>query len=141
MKPNSAAGTTSTSGDFSNGAPVEEGATRPFPISNVATWKPSTASGSSKAYTVAPVIAGQVCAASPEFIDVDSMRPMFGVRRTTTFRLLKEGLIKGVLIRREGGKSGRRLISTASVREYFARQMVEEERERGGKGSEIAHEK
>jgi len=55
----------------------------------------------------------------PEFIEPRLMKSMFGIGRTTTYQLIKEGAIRSALVRRRGRVSGKRLIDVASVREYL----------------------
>jgi hypothetical protein len=66
--------------------------------------------------TTAPVV--QACGAV-EFVDVDGLRSMFGIKRSLAYELLGAGLIRGVSLRREGRTRGKRLFSVSSVRAYL----------------------
>jgi hypothetical protein len=58
-----------------------------------------------------------------EFGDVSMVERLFGVKRTRTFELLRQGVIKSVLLGGEGSKRGRRLIHLPSVREFLMKKM------------------
>lgn len=70
--------------------------------------------------TIEPVQVG------PEFCEVDMLYPLFGIRRTMTYRGLKEGWFKSVLIRQPGNKSGKRLIYVESVRQWLLSKMAKQ---------------
>ncbi len=74
-----------------------------------------------KQLTTAPVEAGAV--AGPEFIRMADGRKLFGLSRTYLYNLLAAGLIKGVNLRKPGCKTGVRLLSVQSIRDYLASQM------------------
>jgi len=57
---------------------------------------------------------------APEFLDVDGLRAVFGIRRSLAYDLLGLGLIRGVSLRRKGKTRGKRLFDAASVRAYLA---------------------
>ena len=72
-------------------------------------------------YTSAPITAGAM--ATAEFIRIHDCKSLFGVKRGLAYRWLKEGLIKGVCIRKKGAKTGIRLIHVASLRAFLLSQM------------------
>ena len=45
----------------------------------------------------------------PEFVDVDGLRRGFGIRRSLAYQLLRDGLIRGVSLRRRNHVRGKRL--------------------------------
>jgi hypothetical protein len=61
--------------------------------------------------------------AMPEFVDVQGARLYFGIRQSLLYRLLSEGKISGVSIRRRGKTRGRRLFSCESIRAFLATQI------------------
>jgi hypothetical protein len=54
-----------------------------------------------------------------EFVDVDGLRAMFGIKRSLAYELLGTGDIRGVSLRRKGRTRGKRLFDVASVRSYL----------------------
>ena len=77
-----------------------------------------------------PFTSGAVVA-GPEFLPADGIRHMFGVSRSTLYRLCSEGLIRSVNLRRRGFASGRRLFAVDSVRDLIRGEM--EKQEKAGK--------
>jgi hypothetical protein len=73
--------------------------------------------------TTAPVQSGNLNGVLPEFGRVADCTQLFGLRRGTLYNLLRDGKIKGVLLRVRGQKSGVRLFDLASVREFIRREM------------------
>lgn len=71
--------------------------------------------------TTAPIRPADVSGVEPEFCRVSDLRLLFGLRRGTVYNLLHEGEIESVCLRRRGRRSGVRLISVASVREFLKR--------------------
>jgi hypothetical protein len=67
--------------------------------------------------TIVPVAISD--GASPEFVDVEGLRQRFGIRRSLAYALLKDGVIRGVSLRRRGQVRGKRLFDVQSVREYL----------------------
>src|SRR5215475_14125874 len=66
---------------------------------------------------VAAVASGQWRDA--EFVDLDGLRERFGLKRSLAYKLLNEGVIKGVSLRRRGSVRGKRLFVVESVREFL----------------------
>lgn len=66
--------------------------------------------------TVAPIAASQ-CEA--EFIKVNGALQLSGLGRTLLFGYLKTGEIKSVLLRKRGARTGVRLVSVQSLREFL----------------------
>ena len=54
-----------------------------------------------------------------EFVDFVGLEKKFGIRRSTAYNLLKDGVIRGVSLRRRGRTRGKRLFDVQSVREYL----------------------
>ena len=75
-------------------------------------------------YTSAPVKPADAGDVQPEFVRVTDTRRLFGFGRTTTYNLAEAGLIRTILLRRPGQKSGMRLVDCASVREYLRGQTT-----------------
>jgi hypothetical protein len=67
--------------------------------------------------TTAPVAASTIH--NPEFVDVQGLRELFGIKRSLGYALLKDNKIKGVSLRRRGQSRGKRLFDVASVREFL----------------------
>lgn len=61
--------------------------------------------------------------ADPEFVDVDGLRRLFGIKRSLAYVLLNEGSIKSVSLRRRGAVRGKRLFSVHSVRAFLNSRM------------------
>lgn len=72
--------------------------------------------------TTAPVQAGDTTGVQPEFGRWKDVKHLYGIPRGTGYNLLRAGLIKGVLLRSTGTKSGLRLIDLGSVRAYIQQQ-------------------
>ena len=73
--------------------------------------------------TTAPVERGDFTGLSPEFGRVPDVQKLFGIKRGCCYALLRDGKIRGALLRVKGRKSGVRLISIPSVRDYINSQM------------------
>jgi hypothetical protein len=58
-----------------------------------------------------------------EFTDSPGAYRIFSLKRTYLYLLEKEGLIRGVSLRRRGTGRGKRLWSIDSIRSYLASQM------------------
>jgi len=69
-----------------------------------------------------PVQPGNFTGAVPEFGRIADVTRHFGIKRGTLYNLLKDGKVRGVLLRVRGQKSGVRLIEMASVRAYILSQ-------------------
>lgn len=63
--------------------------------------------------TVAPINSGA------EWIRPASVPPFCGIGRSVLFELIRDGVIKSVMLRRKGASKGSRLISVASLRSYI----------------------
>lgn len=74
--------------------------------------------------TTAPVQAGDFSQTNQEFGRVADVARQFGLKRGTTYNLLADGKITGVLLRVRGKTSGVRLIHMASVRAYILSQFT-----------------
>lgn len=73
--------------------------------------------------TTAPVQAGESNATTPEFGRWQDLQRVYSIKRGTAYNLLKDGKIKGVLLRVRGKKSGVRLFEMESVRALIRGQM------------------
>ena len=73
--------------------------------------------------TTAPVESGNFTGATPEFGRCADVTRIFGIRRGTGYNLLRDGKIKGVLLRIRGKKSGVRLFDMDSVRQFIRSEM------------------
>jgi hypothetical protein len=71
--------------------------------------------------TTKPVTASP--ASDAEFCDSPGAFQRFNLRRSHLYQLEKDGLIKGVSLRRRGAARGRRLWSIDSIRAYLNSQM------------------
>ena len=67
-----------------------------------------------------------VIAFDPEFIRVPQVFERTGIRRGVTYRKIKDGTFKSVLLREPGNKNGVRLVFWPSVKEYLHRLMAEQ---------------
>jgi hypothetical protein len=54
-----------------------------------------------------------------EWIRPAGVQPFCGIGRSVLFKLIRDGEIKSVVLRRKGAKKGCRLISVASLRAYI----------------------
>ena len=75
--------------------------------------------------TTAPVQQGDFSNAIQEFGRVADVQRVYGLRRGTLYNLLNAGKIKGCLLRVKGDKSGVRLFSMGSVRDYILTEMAQ----------------
>lgn len=66
-----------------------------------------------------PVEAGDFKTVVPEFGRVADVQKHFGIKRATLYNLLADGLIKGIVMRVRGKKSGVRLFDMDSIRRYI----------------------
>lgn len=76
-----------------------------------------------KQTTIAPVQAGDATGATPEFGRCLDCTRLFGLKRGTLYNLLREGRIRGVLLRVKGKKSGVRLFHLDSIRTLIEKEM------------------
>lgn len=73
--------------------------------------------------TTSTVRSGDFTSVTQEFGRTGDVQKIFGLKRGTTYNLLADGKIKGVLLRVRGNKSGVRLFDMESVREFIRRSM------------------
>jgi hypothetical protein len=69
--------------------------------------------------TVATVAPGRCTGLMPEFVRPADAVCLFGVGKSTLADWIARGFIRSHLVRREGNKSGLRLISTSSLRKFI----------------------
>lgn len=85
---------------------------------------PKQTSATDPGFTIEPVRASSPSQITGlEFCEVPDLDTMFRIKRTKAFEGIKEGYFKSVLLRRPGGKSGKRLVHVESVRRWLMSQM------------------
>ena len=62
-------------------------------------------------------------AGKPEFADHHGTRTLFGLSRSSLYRLTAAGKIKSVCVRKRGAQHGRRLFDCDSIRQFLRGQM------------------
>ena len=69
-------------------------------------------------------IAGEIEKTFPqaEWGRFDDIERVFGLRRSTTYNLLRQGVIRSAAVRRKGARNGVRLIDLQSVRDFLKAQ-------------------
>jgi hypothetical protein len=100
--------------------------TVPTPTSRTAGGRaqnPASAVAPERGHTIAPVQAGNLIEATPEFGRINDLQRLFGLKRGSVYNLLADGKIRGCLLRVRGSKSGVRLIDLESVREFIHGEM------------------
>lgn len=55
---------------------------------------------------------------TPEFVSVRDAVKLFGIGQSSLYALMTSGTVQSHLIRKPGNQSGRRLVSTTSLRAY-----------------------
>lgn len=73
----------------------------------------------SPAVTTSPVRPGDTAQSEVEFCRIPDLARTHGIKRGLAYSLINSGLIKSVVLRREGAKTGVRLVHLKSVREYL----------------------
>jgi hypothetical protein len=73
--------------------------------------------------TAAPIETGESVSILPEFGRVPDVERLFAIKRGLTYRAIKNGDIKSVVIREKGKKTGARLIHLQSVRDWLNKQL------------------
>ena len=73
--------------------------------------------------TAAPIEPGASGSVLPEFGRVGDVERIFAVKRGLTYRAIKNGDIKSLVIREKGKKTGARLIQLQSVRDWLNKQL------------------
>ena len=76
------------------------------------------------AKTAAPIQPGESGSLQPEFIRVPDVERIFGVKRGHCYALIGSGSVKSVCLRKAGAKTGVRLVSFASMRDYLHSQLA-----------------
>ncbi len=61
----------------------------------------------------------------PEFARADRVTDLTGLTRTTLYRLLKAGKIKGAMLPITGSKSGVRVFDLSSIRQYINQHLTQ----------------
>lgn len=73
--------------------------------------------------TGVPIKASDCASDNKEFGRWQDVDQIYSIKRGTAYNLLRDGKIKGVLLRVRGQKSGVRLFDLASVRDFIRSQM------------------
>lgn len=73
---------------------------------------------------MAAVEAADIHKTGPEFGRIRDVERLFGLKRGTCYNLLRDGKIRGVVLRVRGKQSGVRLIDLDSVRAFIKSQMA-----------------
>lgn len=60
---------------------------------------------------------------APEFVNYHGAKAIFGFSRSFLYRLMVEGKIKSVSLRKRGCQKGKRLFDCDSIRAYIRREM------------------
>jgi hypothetical protein len=76
--------------------------------------------------TTTPVEPDKFAVAMPEHGRVADVQRLFGLKRGSCYNLLRDGKIKGVLLRVRGKKSGIRIFDLQSIRDFIRSQMTGE---------------
>ena len=82
-------------------------------------WPPMT----EERLTTEPVKPGNFNGSNPEFGRVADVTRLYGLKRGTLYNLLRDGKIRGCLLRVRGQRSGVRLFEMASIRELIQSQI------------------
>ncbi len=61
---------------------------------------------------------------TPEFARADKVKDLTGLTRTTLYRLLKAGKIKGAMLPVTGNRSGVRVFDLNSIRAYINQHLT-----------------
>jgi hypothetical protein len=81
----------------------------------------------SQLVTTAPVEPGETQNAAPEWGRIRDVERLYGIRRGTTYAMIRQKKIKTCLLRVQGNVSGLRLVNLQSVRDFIAAQLKENE--------------
>ena len=71
--------------------------------------------------------AGDNSGLAVEWLRINDLATRFGIRRGTAYNLLRDGKIKGCVLRVRGKQTGVRLIHAQSVRDYIESQVEREQ--------------
>jgi hypothetical protein len=74
--------------------------------------------------TAQPLQPGTFADGEPEFIRVPQVQQRAGIKRGLTYRRIKDGTFKSVLLREPGNKQGCRLVYWPSVKQYLHKLMA-----------------
>jgi hypothetical protein len=77
--------------------------------------------------TINPVEPGNFAGTSPEFGRWQDVQRVYSIKRGTAYNLLRDGKIKGVLLRIRGQKSGVRLFCMKSIADFICAQMKQDQ--------------
>jgi len=75
-------------------------------------------------FTAAPIEPSTSGSIAPEFVRVPDCERLFGLKRGLLYALINDGAIKSVCLRKPGARTGVRLVSYQSVRDYLNRQLT-----------------
>jgi hypothetical protein len=79
--------------------------------------------------TIAPVEPGDTSNVAPEWGRIRDVERLFGIKRGTTYALIKSRRIRSCLLRAQGRVSGLRLIHLDSVRNFISSEMKNTEQQ------------
>ncbi len=78
--------------------------------------------------TKKPAAAGNAARLEPEFVRVNDVARLFGIKRGSIYNLIADGKIKSISLRIRGQKHGLRLIHMASVRALVEAELAAQTR-------------
>jgi predicted DNA-binding transcriptional regulator AlpA len=76
--------------------------------------------------TTAPIEHQRTVDLFPEFLRIPDVEKLYGLRRSKLYELLTSGEVKSVTLRKKGARTGVRLVSTQSLRDFLNSQMEEQ---------------
>jgi hypothetical protein len=76
-----------------------------------------------KQFTTKSIAPAPLAHYEPEFGRIPDVQRLFGLKRSTTYTLCREGKIKAVTIRPRGSRVGVKLISLDSVRSFLKSEL------------------
>ena len=81
----------------------------------------ASASVTQTAAAIEPAASGSV---QPEFLRVPDVQRIFGIKRGMLYTLIGSGAVKSICLRQQGCKTGVRLVSYASLRDYCHKRLA-----------------
>jgi len=69
----------------------------------------------------------------PEFVRIQDVQKLFGLKRGIVYRRIRDGSIKSVLLREPGNQQGVRLVYAQSIRDLLHGLMASQTVDGGGK--------
>lgn len=94
-------------------------------VTETAALKEPSAGGSTTADPIrVPDAVEKFFGSAPEFIRVPDVQRIFGIKRGLLYTLIGNGAVKSICLRQRGCKTGVRLVSYASLREYLHKRLA-----------------